>query len=153
MRALADVDIARSTQNAWKAVFGSPLAPKNGAVSPSAAPRLVASIQILGNVPRVVVLDCPWEEARRVTAGFYNRDPKAVPEDLVKDMFGELVNMIGGQLKRFYPSSSRLSLPQVKESRASGTTMETGVLQKAAFESGPAPVTVILLEESPKVKE
>lgn len=139
-------DISRSTQMAWKAVFGRPLS------SSSASPRtkrgeplLIARVKILGTPMSSVLIICPLEEARRTAAAFYSKDPAALEQALVEDVFGELANMIGGQIKRHFPSSSRLSLPEIDRAGADAAA-EGSTVAEAVFECGRGPLSVRLVQ-------
>lgn len=146
MGPVTESDISRSTQTAWKAVFGSPLPvgapPKPGAAR--AGRMLVAKVQILGGVSRTVLIACPWEEAHKVAARFYRTEDAALDDALVRDVFGELANMVGGLIKRHYPNASRLTLPEVRE--GGGEDAPGTVLVQAVFECGRSPLSVRLLQ-------
>ena len=141
-------DISRSTQTAWKAVFGRPLASAPSA--PRALrgePLLVARVRILGTPPRAILIVCPLEEARKTAAAFYSRDPASLDQALVEDVFGELANMIGGQIKRHFPSSARLSLPEIDRAGEDGAA-EGKTVAEALFECGRSPLAVRLVTPS-----
>jgi hypothetical protein len=145
MTPVTESDISRSAQTAWKAVFGRALT----AAEPSAAPAvrpplLVARVHILGAISGTLQVVCSVEEARRTAAGFYNKEASRVEEALVRDVFGELANMIGGLLKRHYPHSSRLSLPEVTEK--SSDAGEGKTLAQVFFSCGAGPLAVRLLQ-------
>ena len=50
----------------------------------------------------------------------HGREPGALTEAEVRDGWGELVNMVGGNLKALVPPISRLGLPTVRECEVFG---------------------------------
>ena len=145
MSPITESDISRSFQAVWTSVFGQPL--------PAAPPRpfgapagraLVARVRILGEVQRTVVVVCSMDQARRLAAGFFGLDPASVEESLIRDVFGELANMVGGLVKRHFPTSCRLSLPDVREVRTDEP--ETGPSVQVLFDCGDAPLAVRLVQ-------
>ena len=144
MTPVTESDISRSAQTAWKAVFGRPLSAAPASPGVPKTPLLIARVHILGAVPGTLLIVCPVEEARRTAAGFYNKDAAGMEEALVRDVFGELANMIGGLIKRHFPHSSRLSLPEVTEK--SSDAAEGKTLVQAVFACGAGPLAVRLVQ-------
>lgn len=145
MSQVTESDISRSAQAVWKSVFGHslPSAPPQRAASVNER-FLVAKVSISGDPTRAILIVCPQEEARRLAAGFFQVDITAMKEPLIHDVFGELANMIGGLIKRHFPHSARLSLPEVKEAPFQDARQET--LAQAFFECGTKPIAVRLVQ-------
>lgn len=146
MAPVTDSDISRSTQAAWKAVFGSALEGAGPVKQPlnGHKPFLVARVHIIGSVQRSLTIVCPMEEARRLAAEFFHRAPEALEQALVEDVFGELANMIGGLIKRHLPHASKLSLPEVL--KQGEDAQEKGTEAQALFASGRTPLAVRLAQ-------
>ena len=145
MSPVTESDISQSFQAVWTSVFGRPLpaAPP----SPAAAPfgrALVARVRILGEVQQTIAVVCSMEQARRLTAGFFGLDPASVEESLIRDVFGEVANMVGGLIKRHFSTPSRLSLPDVREVRTDEP--EPGLSVQVLFACGDAPLAVRLVQ-------
>ena len=90
-------------------------------------PVTQASVTIRGGWAGVVVLEmgsATAEEAARVMLDLDAADD-AAPEE-VADAVGELVNIIGGNVKSLLPSASTLGLPQVVGDAATGCTSPPG---------------------------
>jgi chemotaxis protein CheX len=71
----------------------------------------VSSVTVTGEWNGHVVLELTDESAHRAARAMVGADDLA-PEDVV-DAVGELVNMIGGNLKGLVPAPSQLGLPMV----------------------------------------
>lgn len=77
--------------------------------------RLTSSVHLTGDWNGTVLLECSLQSACRFAGRFLSMDapPEAV-DDVVRDVFGELANMIGGNLKCAMPGGGiRLSMPSV----------------------------------------
>jgi hypothetical protein len=145
MSSVTETDISRSFQAVWKSIFGGPLLAVVKRSSVSAVGRaIVARVRISGDLPQAVVVVCSAEQARRLTARFFGLDPERVEESLVRDVFGEVANMIGGLIKRHYPTPCRLSLPEVKEVQTDEPEESPSV--QAFFQCGDAPLAVRLVQ-------
>jgi chemotaxis protein CheX len=75
--------------------------------------RLTASVCLTGQWTGAVLLECDREQACRFAASFLSMDPPDAVNDVVRDVLGELANMIGGNLKCVLTRGIRLSMPSV----------------------------------------
>lgn len=101
-----------------------------------------ASVTIKGEWSGMVAIEMTDGGARRVTRGMLGLDETddVSDTDLV-DAFGELVNMVGGNVKSLVPGPSQLSLPIVAHGQfAHGT--DALELVHLAFSWGDEPLTV-----------
>lgn len=78
-------------------------------------PLLTGSVRISGTWEGRVVMCVPFSLARECAAHMHGRLAAALTEDDVRDAWGELVNVVGGNLKALLPSPSHLALPEVTE--------------------------------------
>ncbi|WP_435768362.1 chemotaxis protein CheX [Nocardioides sp. SYSU DS0651] len=122
--AVPELDDVRSvTEDVWSALLGDsePLLPRAvPADAPfDAAGAWSAAVTVSGGWQGVVTLELEEQAARRLTA-----EMLAIPavdevsDGDVADAVGELVNMVGGNLKGIMPGPSDLSLPAVAAGRA-----------------------------------
>jgi chemotaxis protein CheX len=85
--------------------------------SPSHAPpsegELVAWVSITGAWSGDVKIRLSPELARRLAREILQIDPDSTDDAGVRDVAGEVANMIGGNLKALLPEPCRLSLPKV----------------------------------------
>lgn len=73
----------------------------------------MATICISGGWNGIVVLQCTRKIADKVAQVMFQMDAESISSDETKDALGEIINMIGGNLKALLPGPSSLSLPNV----------------------------------------
>ena len=82
--------------------------------------RVIASISLSGEWNGVIDLECDHRQACRFAARFLrDDDPPCV---MARDVLGELINMIGGNLKCALTSGIALSSPSIAEDTARGAS-------------------------------
>jgi chemotaxis protein CheX len=74
---------------------------------------LTAMVQLAGDWNGAVLLECDRGQACRFAGRFLSMDPPETVDDVVRDVLGELANMIGGNLKCVLTRGIRLSMPSV----------------------------------------
>ncbi|MCA9084118.1 MAG: chemotaxis protein CheX [Planctomycetaceae bacterium] len=77
--------------------------------------RIVAAIRISGSVEEVVVVEAPTASASLIGETMFAADPGTLASEEICDAVGEVVNMIGGNVKGLYDGDSKLSLPCVSQ--------------------------------------
>jgi chemotaxis protein CheX len=75
--------------------------------------RLNAVVHLAGGWSGLVVLECDTAQARRLTGRFLSMDPPELVDDIVRDVMGELANMIAGNLKSVLSPGIAISVPTV----------------------------------------
>jgi chemotaxis protein CheX len=75
----------------------------------------ISFVHLAGGWNGAVLLECGAGQACRFASRFLSMDPPASVDDVVRDVLGELANMIGGNLKCVLPPGMRLSMPSVVE--------------------------------------
>jgi chemotaxis protein CheX len=78
-------------------------------------PLITGSVRISGAWEGRVVMCVPFSLARECGAHMHGRVAAALADDDVRDAWGELVNVVGGNLKALLPSPSQLALPEVRD--------------------------------------
>src|SRR5690348_5745643 len=63
---------------------------------------LTAAVQILGESKGAVLLHCSIEQALAFTGRMLGEDPPSSLTDDVRDVLGELANVVGGNLKSLF---------------------------------------------------
>ena len=79
--------------------------------------RLTSFVHLTGDWNGVVLLDCTPDQACQFAGRILAMDPPEAVDDDVRDVLGELANMIGGNLKCGMATGVRLSMPTVMEGR------------------------------------
>lgn len=82
-------------------------------VSQPQGARLTSAVHLTGDWNGAVILECSLRQACAFAGRFLTTDPPAAVNDDVKDVLGELANMIGGNLKCILARGIKLSMPSV----------------------------------------
>ena len=77
--------------------------------------RLTSSVYLTGGWNGAVFLECTSLQARQFAGLILAMDPPEMVDDDVRDVLGELANMIGGNLKSGMAAGVQLSMPTVME--------------------------------------
>jgi chemotaxis protein CheX len=113
--------------------------------------RLTATINLTGEWNGVLALECCHDQACAFAARFLSmKKPKRVDE-LVRDVLGELTNMIGGNLKCVLAGGLMLSMPSVVEGADRNLRVcRSGVRERLVFECAEGVFSVAVLREQRK---
>jgi chemotaxis protein CheX len=79
----------------------------------SSGDRLTSAVHLTGDFNGAVLLECDRRQACRFAGRFLSTDPSGAVDDVVRDVLGELANMIGGNLKCVMMHGIRISMPSV----------------------------------------
>lgn len=94
-----------------------------------------ATVHISGSWNGSVILSCSAALARRAAAAMFEVGVDDLDDEEVADALGELVNIIGGNLKCLLPEPSQLSLPTVSFGAAHVVTVPgAGLLEHVEME-------------------
>ncbi len=111
---LAD-DITKITEAVWTSTLNESIIRKRLPDNALSRPFLTTCIHITGAWEGTMILECSLEYGRAVAASIFGTRPADVTHDEAHDAVGELINMIGGNVKALLPTPSQLSLPSVAE--------------------------------------
>lgn len=123
---IAPDHVVQIAGDVWDTFLGMPLR-TSPAVRPVAQDQAVqdhaqheahASVHISGTWNGSVTLSCSRELVRRAAGAMFQAHPDELDEAEIRDAFGELANMVGGQVKSLLPEPSQLSLPAVSYGEA-----------------------------------
>ena len=78
-----------------------------------AGDRLTSTVYMEGDWNGAVSLECTRAQACQFAGQFLSMDPPEGVDDDVRDVLGELANMIGGNVKSAMATGVRLSMPSV----------------------------------------
>jgi chemotaxis protein CheX len=111
--------------------------------------RMTAAVHLTGDWTGALLLECDKSQACLFAGRFLSTDPPSAVDDDVRDVLGELANMIGGNLKCVLTPGIRLSVPSVVDGgdysmRICGARIRTRI----PFHCGDGPfwVTVLSVE-------
>ena len=117
----------------------------------SPAGSVTAAIYFAGTWRGAVLVETSEESACQWTARLMSIPLPTKYSDDVQDAMGELVNMIGGNLKSVLPTGVGLSMPSVVQGRSYSLRVIGGSLthrQSFAGELGPFSVTLVEMIDS-----
>ena len=108
--------------------------------------RLTSALHLAGDWNGAVLLECDREQACRFAGRFLSMDPPDTLDDVVRDVLGELANMIGGNLKCVLTPGIRLSMPSVVDgSDYSVRVVGAEVRERLAFQCAEGPFWITVL--------
>jgi chemotaxis protein CheX len=107
-------DVIKIIQEVFSSMLALEISPLDAVAS--AAPnerKLSASVGIAGEWNGTVTLQCGADTACRLAGAMLAMDPAPDVDEDVKDVLGELANIVAGNIKSMLPGPSSLSLPCV----------------------------------------
>jgi chemotaxis protein CheX len=108
--------------------------------------RLTSVLHLAGDWNGAVLLECDRRQASRFAGRFLSIDPPDTVDDVVRDVLGELANMIGGNLKCVLTPGIRLSMPSIVDgSDYSLRVCGAEVPERLAFQCAEGPFWIIVL--------
>jgi len=115
---------------------------------------LTVSVSISGAWEGKVLLHCPTPLARLIAAATFQLDAESPGEEEMLDALGELVHIIGGNLKALLPQPVTLSLPVISDPPDSAhAAPRWPQVCRLALETQGHPFVVSLLGEFPAAVE
>jgi len=107
-------EIAQIVDSVFEAMLGLPAEHVPAPWFP-AKDRLTSTVHLTGDWNGAVLLECGRNQACQFAGRFLSADAPPEVDDVVRDMLGELANMIGGNIKCVLMQGIRLSMPSVVE--------------------------------------
>jgi len=107
-------EIQLLTTMIWDSILHLPIEPE-AAPLPEGNRVMSACIQITGAWRGAVALSCDETMAAEAAGVMFALEPTDASKCDMQDAMGELVNMIGGNVKALLPETCHLSLPSVVE--------------------------------------
>jgi len=116
-----------------------------------AGDRLTATIHLAGDWKGALALECGRKQACAFAARFLSIEEPEKVDDVVRDVLGELANMIGGNLKCVLAGGLTLSMPCVVDGADHNLRIcRAGVRERLVFESVEGAFSVAVLREERK---
>lgn len=109
-------DVTRVVRDVFSSMLSMDVVPTNGdSPPPQAATKVSASVGITGDWNGALTLECDHPTACFLAGAMLESDPFPALDDDVRDVLGEIVNILGGNIKGILEGHSSLSLPMVVE--------------------------------------
>jgi chemotaxis protein CheX len=141
-------DLRQIVESVFDAMLGLAVSADDTPWFPS-GDRLSSAVQLAGHWNGAVLLECDKGEACRLAGRFLSMDPPDAVDDDVRDVFGELANMIGGNMKCVMTPGISISMPSVVDGiEYSLRVCGAEVRDRLSFQSVEGPFWVTILEST-----
>jgi len=137
---------AEIAESVFEAMLGLPLN-ESAAKWYSAPERVTASVNLSGDWHGAVLLECTRRQACGFAARFLSMEPVEVVDDVVRDVLGELANMVSGNLKSILGRGIQLSMPSVVDGDYHLRICGAEKIERLAFDSAEGTFWVTLITE------
>lgn len=143
-----EAEVVELTRTVWETVLEMPIEPSDTDQEPVENEHTIsACVHISGGWAGSVILSCPVALGTRIAAQMFELEEDEIDDELINDAVGEVVNMVGGNVKGLVPGPSQLSIPAV----ATGVAVQLAVpgshpVTRVGFRSGADPVRVVLMK-------
>ena len=108
--------------------------------------RLTAAVHLAGDWSGAVLLECNERQACHFAGLFLSMDPPDTVDEAVRDVLGELANMIGGNVKCVLTPGIQLSMPAVVDGGGySPRLCGAEVRERLAFACAEGPFWITIL--------
>ncbi len=111
--------------------------------------QLTAVVHLSGERNGTLLFECNRWEACRFTGRFLSMDPPETVNEYVRDVLGELANIIGGNIKSTVASGLKLSMPSVMDGSDYGLRIIGAKFHRLGFNCEEGPFWVTLLAVAP----
>lgn len=139
--------IIEITREVWSSFLGLDLDQVDVETTPLQGRRTTGLVHVSGAWAGAVVLECEQAHAVGAAEAMFASDPGGLSEDEISDAFGELTNMVGGNIKSLVPAPSALSIPSVAEGESFSVRVPGGRLVEHVGLSCPLGVLHVSLWE------
>lgn len=144
-------DVVAVAKTVWSTILGVELSdapPRPAAGAPAIGPAFECRVRICGAWNGAVVLLCGRATAARAAATLFGVEPDATTAEQMRDVVGELTNVLGGNIKALLPQPSRLSLPDFVELGEAGEEHATEVVADVLLSCDGEPLRVVLVRRA-----
>lgn len=111
--------------------------------------QLTSAVHLSGSWNGALLFECGRPQACQFAGRILSIDPPDTVTDEVRDVLGELANMIGGNMKNALAEDVVLSMPSVTEGCSELRICGSKVQDRLAFTCSDGPFWVTLLAERP----
>lgn len=121
---MLEAELVQIVESVWQVTVGNTIRhlPTTQSLADPTAMMVTASIRFAGASPGKLTATCSTRLVGQIAAAMFGLPAEQSSIEDVQDAIGEIVNIVGGNLKAVLPSPCQLSLPAV--SLAKGATVE-----------------------------
>ncbi len=141
--------VAQTVEAVFLAMMDLEVSP-GGATWAPANDQLTSAVHLSGAWNGALLIECDRQQACQFAGRFLSMAPPEAVTDEVRDVLGELANMIGGNIKSAVAPGLSLSMPSVTDGSDYGLRVcGSEVRDRLAFDCDDGPFWVTLLAEAP----
>jgi chemotaxis protein CheX len=111
-------DVAEIAREVWASFLGLELEPlflDEADLPPVSGPSISGVVGISGAWNGSVAVECSKDHAVVAAEAMFAADAGSLAPEEIADAWGELTNMVGGNIKSLFPAPSALSVPTVTD--------------------------------------
>jgi len=124
-KVLESQDVVTVVHDVFASLLGLEVSSNDGvSPEPSSSRKVSTTVGITGDWNGTLTMECDCDTACLLASSMLGTEPDSSMNDDVKDVLGEIVNILAGNVKGTLPGRSRLSLPLIVE----GNDYHVGVL-------------------------
>ena len=151
MAMVCEAEISQFVTDTWSSLLGMEASPTDKPFEPKGKGNTLAGcVQITGEWQGTLTLYAPREIGKKVAATIYGLDQAEVNDQQMRDVTGEITNILAGNIKSLFPPPCSLSLPSVAVTDYNLHHPGSQTLTAVNFECEGLPFLVILLQENAK---
>ena len=141
--------MAQIVESVFVTMMNLEVCPSRDNLAP-AGDQLTSAVQLTGEWNGAVLLECNRRQACHFAGRFLSMDPPEAVDDDVRDVLGELANMIGGNMKCSWRRACAFDALGHGWQRLRLRVCGSQVQDRLAFECGEGPFWVTLLAVAPE---
>lgn len=140
--------ITELTQEIWSALLADEGTLMQSDAVEGGRDELAATVKISGAWNGLALISCSTVAGRLAAAAMFGMEDEELSSDEVADAVGELVNVVGGNIKGLLPGPTELSLPVVYESATFTAPTGLELAQEVRFSWLAQPVVVAVWSDA-----
>jgi len=111
MMQFLESEIQQYNKLVWSTLLGFDIQPESSTFDFSSEDMITGSVQVTGKWNGAITLYLPSTLANHITETMFSLESGEASLETKKDAIGELINMVGGNIKSMLPQPSALSTP------------------------------------------
>ena len=140
-------EIQQYTQLVCSTLLDYEVNPLPGSYDVSSTDTFSGSVQVTGKWQGIILLSLPSALVNTLTEALFSLEQGKVSNEDRKDAVGELINMIGGNIKALLPQPSAISVPLLALEGHQQYFPSTKMVTHCQFECNGKPFALSLYEE------
>ena len=146
-----EAEINQFVTDLWSTFLNMEISPTEQPFKPNGKENTLAGcVQITGAWRGAVTLYAPKEIGKKIAATMFGLDEAEVENQQIKDVIGEITNILAGNIKSLLPGPCSLSLPSVAITDYNLHHPGSETLAAINFDSEGLPFLVALHQENKK---